>query len=154
MSSVASENVYQPFILLFLFLFTSCVCFGRFIPARSALRMNVAWHVWVCMCCTVCLITHTGSETLTDLLIKSITVSDCSILLQARVVFLRLHLCHESHVSFGFWGVTRGKKMTDVIVRVVLLSLNHRHGKSMAPKDRYRPPVTPRYHIEQLPLEM
>lgn len=44
--------------------------------------------------------------------------------------------------------------MTDVIVRVVLLSLNQRHGKSMAPKDRYGPPVTPRYHIEQLPLEM
>lgn len=44
--------------------------------------------------------------------------------------------------------------MTGVIVRVVLLSLNQRHGKSIVLKDRNGPPVTPLYHIEGLPLEM
>lgn len=51
-------------------------------------------------------------------------------------------------------GDDEGKKMTDVIVRVVLLSLNQRHGKSIVLKGRNEPPVTPLYHIEQLPLEM
>lgn len=44
--------------------------------------------------------------------------------------------------------------MRDVIARVVLLTLNQRHGKSIVLKDRNGPPLTPLHHIEQLPLEM
>lgn len=44
--------------------------------------------------------------------------------------------------------------MTDAIVRVVLLSLNQRHGRSIVLKDGNGPAVLMLYHIEQLPLEM
>lgn len=81
-------------------------------------------------------------------------MSECFIPLQVGLVFL--HLCNESNASLDF-GARRGLRvcwvgleMTDVVWRVVLLSLT----QSVIFEDKTGPTVTPLEHIEQLPLKI